>query len=62
MTELDEKHFEAKKEPGLYFAGEVISSNLPCGGYNLDFAWNTAIAAASRAAGFYNFSHRETSL
>jgi predicted Rossmann fold flavoprotein len=60
MSELDSKHFEAKKAPGLYFAGEVISSNLPCGGYNLDFAWNTAIAAASRAAGFYNFSHRET--
>ncbi|MDR2610220.1 MAG: NAD(P)/FAD-dependent oxidoreductase, partial [Clostridiales Family XIII bacterium] len=32
-TELDEKHFEAKKAPGLYFAGEVISSNLPSGGY-----------------------------
>ncbi|MDR1068124.1 MAG: NAD(P)/FAD-dependent oxidoreductase, partial [Clostridiales Family XIII bacterium] len=60
-SELDEKHFESRTVPGLYFAGEVISSNMPCGGYNLDFAWNTGIITGARAAGFYNFSQSHDS-
>jgi predicted flavoprotein YhiN len=48
--ELSPDSYEAKRVPGLYFAGEVIARSFPCGGYNLDFAWNSGIAAGASAA------------
>lgn len=41
---------EAKRMPGLYFAGEVLDLDALTGGYNLQIAWSTGYAAG-RAAG-----------
>jgi predicted Rossmann fold flavoprotein len=36
---------QSKVCPGLYFAGEVIDVDGPCGGYNLQIAWSTGALA-----------------
>lgn len=43
--EINVKTMESKKLKGLYFIGEVIDIDGPCGGYNLSFAWMSAMAA-----------------
>ena len=40
---------ESKLQPGIFFAGEVIDVDGPCGGYNLQWAWSSG-AVAGRAA------------
>ncbi len=48
--EINPKTMESKICPGLFFAGEVIDADGPCGGYNLQIAWSTgALAGASTA-------------
>ena len=37
---------EAKKYPGLYFAGEVLDIDAITGGFNLQAAWSTGYAVA----------------
>ena len=32
--------------PGLYAAGEILDVDGPCGGYNLQWAWASALLAA----------------
>lgn len=44
-NEINSKTMESKKLKGLYFIGEVIDIDGPCGGYNLSFAWLSAMAA-----------------
>lgn len=44
------KNFQSKIVPGLYICGELIDEQLPCGGYNLDFAWHSGIKAAKEIA------------
>lgn len=49
----DEINFEtqeSKLTTGLYFAGEAIDYDGPCGGYNLNFAWFTGDLAGRSAA------------
>ncbi|MGM9624885.1 MAG: NAD(P)/FAD-dependent oxidoreductase [Eubacteriales bacterium] len=48
--ELSPKTMEAKKISGLYFAGEVIDVDAYTGGFNLQIAFSTAMAAARAAA------------
>ena len=43
--EINNKTMESKKISSLYFIGEVIDVDGPCGGYNLSFAWLSAMAA-----------------
>ena len=45
LDEIDMDTMESKVVPGLYFAGEVIDYDGPCGGYNLTNAWITGIKA-----------------
>ena len=40
----------SKLVQGLYFAGEILDVDAYTGGFNLQIAWSTAIAAG-RAAG-----------
>ncbi|MBW8036268.1 MAG: NAD(P)/FAD-dependent oxidoreductase, partial [Planctomycetes bacterium] len=47
--EIDSKTMESKICPGLYFAGEVIDADGPCGGYNLQIAWSTGMLAGLSA-------------
>ena len=50
VKELSPKTMESKKISGLYFAGEVIDVDAYTGGFNLQIAFSTAIAAARAAA------------
>jgi hypothetical protein len=44
-AEIDPKTMQSKVCPGLYFAGEIIDVDGPCGGYNLQIAWSTGALA-----------------
>jgi predicted Rossmann fold flavoprotein len=50
--EIDSKTMASKVRPGLFFAGEVIDVDGPCGGYNLQMCFSTG-ALAGRAAARY---------
>ena len=41
---------ESKKQPGLYFAGEVLDIDAITGGFNLQAAWSTGYAVARSIA------------
>ena len=43
--EIDELTMESRKIKGLFFAGEVLDYDGPCGGYNLQHAWEIGIRA-----------------
>ena len=42
--ELSSKTFATKKEPNLYFIGEVIDVTGWLGGYNFSFGWAAGVA------------------
>jgi predicted Rossmann fold flavoprotein len=47
-TELSSKTMEARNVPGLFFIGEVVDVTGWLGGYNFQWAWASAMAAAAR--------------
>ena len=47
--ELDAKTMQSRKVPGLYFIGEVVDVTGWLGGYNFQWAWASAVAAAQSA-------------
>lgn len=50
VKEIDPKTMEVRKQPGLYFAGEVLDVDAFTGGFNLQIAWSTGRAAGNAAA------------
>lgn len=44
--EFDPDTLESRLMPGVYAAGEILDIDGDCGGYNLQFAWSCAYAAA----------------
>lgn len=44
------QEMESRRYPGLYFAGEVVDVDGPCGGYNLQWAWSSGATAGKAAA------------
>ena len=50
IEEIDSKTMESKLCPGLFFAGEVINVDGPCGGFNLQIAFSTGHLAGKIAA------------
>lgn len=48
-SEIDPKTMQSKICPGLFFAGEIIDVDGPCGGYNLQIAWSTGALAGKLA-------------
>ena len=46
-AELDSKTMEARTVPGLYFIGEGVDVTGHLGGFNFQWAWASAVAAAS---------------
>ncbi len=50
FNEINPKTMESKICPGLFFAGEVIDVDGPCGGYNLQICWSTGALAGACAA------------
>ena len=49
VKEVDPKTMESKLVPGLYFAGELLDVDAYTGGFNLQIAWSTAVAAGMAA-------------
>jgi len=49
LKEVNTKTLESKKIQGLYFAGEVLDLDGPCGGYNLQWAFASGVLAARSA-------------
>ena len=43
LREINPSSMESNICPGLYFAGEILDVNGDCGGYNLGFAWMSAL-------------------
>ncbi|MBN1805562.1 MAG: NAD(P)/FAD-dependent oxidoreductase [Sedimentisphaerales bacterium] len=50
LKEIEPKTMESKICAGLFFAGEVIDVDGPCGGYNLQISFSTGVLAGSCAA------------
>jgi predicted Rossmann fold flavoprotein len=48
--EVDFKTMRSRLCPGLYFAGEVLDVDGPCGGYNLQIAFSTGALAGTKAS------------
>ncbi len=49
-NQFDSKTMESKLHKGLFAAGEILDIDGDCGGYNLAFAWTSAMLAAKAAA------------
>jgi len=49
-AEVTAKTLESKKQPGLYFTGEVLDIDADTGGYNLQLAFSTGYLAGESAA------------
>ena len=49
-SEVVAKTLESKKQPGLYFCGEVLDMDCDTGGYNLQVAFSTGFLAGESAA------------
>lgn len=50
LSEVNGVTMESKLVPGLFFSGEVLDYDGPCGGYNLHHAWLTGIRAGKGMA------------
>ena len=51
VKEVDPKTMESRLVGGLYFAGEILDVDAYTGGFNLQIAFSTAVAAGMSAAG-----------
>ena len=51
LDEVNLRTMEAKNYPGLYFAGEVLDVDGDTGGYNLQFAFSSAMLALQAMSG-----------
>ncbi len=50
LEEVHLKTLESRREPGLYFCGEVLDAFGPIGGHNFAWAWSTGRTAGRSAA------------
>jgi len=48
--QVEPRTMQSTIRPGLFFAGEVIDADGPCGGYNLQICWSTGALAGRSAA------------
>ena len=48
LDEVDSRTMQSKRQPGLYFAGEVLDLDGWIGGYNFQSAWSTGWLAGGR--------------
>jgi predicted Rossmann fold flavoprotein len=47
---FDPATLESRTQPGLFAAGECLDVDGPCGGFNLHWAWASALVAGTQAA------------
>jgi hypothetical protein len=48
--QVDARTLESRLVKGLFFAGEILDIDGPCGGYNLQWAWSSGYVAALSAS------------
>ena len=46
LKDFDARRLESLRAPGLFAAGEVLDVDGDCGGFNLQWAWSSALLAA----------------
>lgn len=51
VNEFDSRTLQSRLVNGLYAAGEVLDVDSRCGGFNLQWAWASGLAAGEAAAG-----------
>ena len=51
LSEINSKTMESKIQKGLYITGEALDVDGECGGYNLGWAWISALKAANSING-----------
>lgn len=51
LSQVDPTSMEVRQMPNLFLLGEILDVDGKCGGYNLHFAWATAMLAAETIAG-----------
>lgn len=49
LSEINFETMEHMKIKGLFFAGEIVDVDGPCGGYNLQWAWSSGAVAGMNA-------------
>ena len=49
-SEVAADSLSSTKTPGLFFCGEMLDVDGPCGGYNLQWAWSSGMCAGEHAA------------
>lgn len=59
IDEISLKTMESRKYPGLFFIGEVLDVDGDTGGYNLQFAFSSAAAAAKAICGSTNAKNKK---
>ncbi len=50
LSEVNPDTLESNICPGLFFAGEILDMEGPCGGYNLQWAWSSGALAGMSAS------------
>ena len=48
LEEVNAKTLESRLLPGLYFAGELLDLDGPCGGYNIQWALSSGALCGQR--------------
>lgn len=51
-SQFDDKTMMSKKESGLFCIGEILDVDGDCGGFNLQWAWSSAICASFGVLGY----------
>ena len=49
LSEIDPETCMSRRRRGLFLTGELLDAAGHCGGYNLNWAWNTGILAGQAA-------------
>lgn len=60
LSQVDPDSMEVRQVPNLFLLGEILDVDGKCGGYNLHFAWATAMLAADAIAGRMEVKHVTT--
>ena len=50
LNEIDSKTMQSKIVEGLFFCGEVVNIDGPCGGYNLQWSFSSGFLAGKIAS------------
>ncbi len=50
LSEVEPETLSSRLYPGLFFSGEILDIDGPCGGYNLQWAWSSGAIAGEAAA------------